>query len=251
MGSTGKLGTGTNVQNKLIAGHHIDCPWRPSDLTQRDGRVVRQGNENDEVQLYRYVTKGTFDSYLWQIQEQKLKYISQVMTGKSISRSCDDLDETVLSAAEVKAIATDNPLLAEKMSVDNDITRLQIMRSSWETERLDMQKKIDTILPDAINQNKNQQMNIQEMILLVQNYPLPKKDGKPVFEMEIDGAIYQGRKEVAEMMDEKVSQTDFKEVDQVEIGRYRGLKVTVHKDVQYEKRLFFPQIITLFTCAIL
>ncbi|EIA6936474.1 helicase SNF2, partial [Listeria monocytogenes] len=237
LGSTGKLGTGTNVQNKLIAGHHIDCPWRPSDLTQRDGRVVRQGNENDEVQLYRYVTKGTFDSYLWQIQEQKLKYISQVMTGKSISRSCDDLDETVLSAAEVKAIATDNPLLAEKMSVDNDITRLQIMRSSWETERLDMQKKIDTILPDAINQNKNQQMNIQEMILLVQNYPLPKKDGKPVFEMEIDGAIYQGRKEVAEMMDEKVSQTDFKEVDQVEIGRYRGLKVTVHKDVQYEKKI--------------
>lgn len=100
-----------------------------------------------------------------------------------------------------------------------------------------MQKKIDTILPDAINQNKNQQMNIQEMILLVQNYPLPKKDGKPVFEMEIDGAIYQGRKEVAEMMDEKVSQTDFKEVDQVEIGRYRGLKVTVHKDVQYEKKI--------------
>src|SRR5659263_172481 len=120
LGSTSKRGTGTNVQDKLIAVHHLDCPWRPSDIAQRDGRILRQGNDNPVVNIFRYVTKGTFDAYLWQIQEQKLKYISQVMTGKSISRSCEDMDETVLSAAEVKAIATSNPLLAEKMEVDNE-----------------------------------------------------------------------------------------------------------------------------------
>lgn len=136
LGSTSKVGTGTNVQDKLLAVHHIDCPWRPSDLTQRDGRIVRQGNENSEVQIYRYVTKNSFDSYLWQIQEQKLKYITQVMTGKSISRSCDDLDETVLSASEVKAVATGNPLLAEKMHLDIEVTKLRLMKSSWVDEQM-------------------------------------------------------------------------------------------------------------------
>lgn len=121
LGSTSKVGTGTNVQNKLIAAHHIDCPWRPSDIQQRDGRIIRQGNENKEIQIFRYVTKGTFDSFLWQIQEQKQTYISQVMSGKAISRSVDELSETVLDASEVKALATGNPLIAEKMKLDNEI----------------------------------------------------------------------------------------------------------------------------------
>ncbi|MEC3226118.1 SNF2-related protein [Bacillus thuringiensis] len=147
LGSTSKVGTGTNVQNKLLAVHHIDCPWRPSDLTQRDGRIVRQGNENSEVQIYRYVTKNSFDSYLWQIQEQKLKYITQVMTGKSISRSCDDLDETVLSASEVKAVATGNPLLAEKMNLDIEVTKLRLMKSSWIDEQMVLKNNLTSKYP--------------------------------------------------------------------------------------------------------
>ena len=118
LGSTNKLGTGVNVQDKVIAINHLDCPWRPSDITQRDGRGVRQGNENPEVMIKHFVTKGTFDAYLWQIQEQKLRYIKQILTGRSIARSCEDVDETVLSAAQFKAAATDNPMLAQKMELE-------------------------------------------------------------------------------------------------------------------------------------
>ncbi|MFG5501652.1 hypothetical protein ACFJYO_14765, partial [Enterococcus faecalis] len=115
LGSTSKLGTGTNVQQKLIACHHVDCPWRPSDVEQRDGRIIRQGNENKEVEIYRYVTKGSLDSFLWQIQEQKLTFINQVMTGKALDRSCEELSDTVLEAGDMKAIASGNPKIAEKM----------------------------------------------------------------------------------------------------------------------------------------
>src|SRR5699024_6789195 len=110
IGSTFKMGTGTNIQNKLVAIHHRDCPCRPEDIEQREGRILRQGNENDEVEVLRYVTQGTFDAYLWQIVEQKQSFITQVMTSKSIARSCEDIDETVLSYAEVKSLATGNPL---------------------------------------------------------------------------------------------------------------------------------------------
>jgi N12 class adenine-specific DNA methylase/adenine-specific DNA methylase/GNAT superfamily N-acetyltransferase len=150
LGSTSKLGTGTNVQDRLVAVHHLDCPWRPSDIEQRDGRILRQGNQNLIVRILRYVTKGTFDAYLWQIQEQKLKYISQVMTGKSISRSCEDMDETVLSAAEVKAIATSNPLLAEKMEVDNEVVRLKLLKGNWNDERLTLERNIKSHYPETI-----------------------------------------------------------------------------------------------------
>ena len=128
VGSTGKLGTGVNVQDKVIAINHLDCPWKPSDITQRNGRGVRQGNENPEVIVKQFVTKGTFDAYLWQIQEQKLRYITQIMTGRSLARSCEDVDETVLSAAQFKAAATDNPMLAQKMELENRVTELKILR---------------------------------------------------------------------------------------------------------------------------
>ena len=115
------LGTGTNIQDRLIAAHHVDCPWRPSDITQRNGRILRPGNQNNPVKIFYYITKGTFDAYLWQIQEQKLKFIKQIMTGKAVSRRCDDCDETVLTAAEVKAIATNDPLIGEKMKTNHEI----------------------------------------------------------------------------------------------------------------------------------
>src|SRR5665647_1547885 len=117
---------------------------------QRDGRILRQGNENLVVNIIRYVTKGTFDAYLWQIQEQKLKYISQVMTSKNISRSCEDMDETVLSAAEVKAIATSNPLLAEKMEVDNEVSRLKLLKGNWNNERLILKRNLESQYPNLI-----------------------------------------------------------------------------------------------------
>ncbi|MFV0402344.1 MAG: helicase-related protein, partial [Oscillospiraceae bacterium] len=144
LGSTSKLGMGTNVQDQLFAIHHIDCPWRPTDITQRNGRGKRYGNKNPVIRICQYVTRGTFDSYLWQIQEQKLRYTSQVMTGKAITRSCEDVDISVLNAAEVKAIATDNPLLLEKMTAENEVTRLTILRKAWQNERMTLKRKCDT-----------------------------------------------------------------------------------------------------------
>lgn len=127
IGSTDKCGTGVNVQTHLVAMHHVDCPWKPSSIEQREGRGIQQGNENDEVAIYRYVTKGTFDAYNWSLVENKQRFISQVMTSKAVSRSCEDIDEATLSYAEIKAVATGNPLIKEKMEVDNDVQRLKLL----------------------------------------------------------------------------------------------------------------------------
>ena len=194
LGSTGKLGTGTNVQNRLVAVHHLDCPWRPSDIEQRDGRILRQGNQNLMVKIFRYVTKGTFDAYLWQIQEQKLKYISQVMTGRSISRSCEDMDETVLSAAEVKAIATSNPLLAEKMEVDNEVARLKLIKGNWNNERLTLERNIKNHYPGSIAYYEKKIASIHKDIELWE-----KADGKD-FSIVIDGKTYDERVKAGEQL---------------------------------------------------
>lgn len=194
LGSTSKLGTGTNVQSKLVAVHHLDCPWRPSDIEQRDGRILRQGNQNSIVKVLRYVTKGTFDAYLWQIQEQKLKYIFQVMTGKSISRSCEDMDETVLSAAEVKAIATSNPLLAEKMEVDNEVARLKLLKGNWTNERLTLERNIKSRYPETIAYCEKKVINIRKDLGL-----LKKTEGKD-FSIVIDGKVYDERVKAGEQL---------------------------------------------------
>ncbi|GHV36494.1 hypothetical protein FACS1894187_11180 [Synergistales bacterium] len=150
MGSTQKMGAGTNVQNKLIALHHLDCPWRPSDLTQREGRIIRQGNDNPEVHIYRYVTEATFDAYLWQTVENKQKFISQIMTSKSPARSCEDVDESVLSYAEVKALCAGNPLIREKMDLDVDVTKLKIAKSSHQNNIYALQDKLRKEYPNQI-----------------------------------------------------------------------------------------------------
>ena len=134
MGSTFKMGAGTNVQDRLIAMHDLDCPWRPGDLEQRKGRIVRQGNMNPKVHIYRYVTEGTFDSYLWQTVENKQKFISQIMTSKSPVRSCEDLDGTALSYAEIKALCAGNPLIKEKMDLDIEVARLRLLKSDHESQ---------------------------------------------------------------------------------------------------------------------
>lgn len=142
MGSTKKMGAGTNVQTKLIALHHLDVPWRPSDIEQREGRILRQGNENPTVQIYRYATEGSFDAYSWQLIEQKQKFISQIMTSKSPARSCQDLDEIALSYAEIKALCAGNPLIKEKMELDNEVARLSTLRSSHMSQIFELQDKI-------------------------------------------------------------------------------------------------------------
>ena len=150
LGSTEKMGTGLNVQDKLVALHNLDAPWRPADLTQRNGRILRQENENDEVSIFNYITEQTFDAYLWQILEQKQRYISQIMTGRSALRSCEDVDEVVLQYAEFKALAVSDPKIKRKMEVDNEVYRLQTLKSAWKTEHTDLQNKITVYYPQEI-----------------------------------------------------------------------------------------------------
>ena len=150
IGSTDKCGTGVNVQTHLVAMHHCDCPWKPSSIEQREGRGLRQGNENDEVAVYRYVTKGTFDAYSWALVENKQRFISQVMTGKSVSRTCEDIDEATLSYAEIKAVATGNPMIKEKMEVDNDVQRLKMLKSTYDSQHYAMQDSFMVKFPKLI-----------------------------------------------------------------------------------------------------
>ena len=222
LGSTSKLGTGTNVQNKLICSHDLDCPWKPSDLTQRAGRILRQFNDNPVVSIRRYVTKGTFDSYLWQIQEQKLRYITQVMSGKSIARSCDDIDETVLTAAEVKAIATDNPMLAEKMEVDNEVARLKLLRGSWQNERAVLERNINKYYPASITRHRNNIGKISEDLELLRH-----TEGKD-FQITLDGKVFSERVPAGERLMLLSRRDDWKGKDTpLSVGEYRGLALSL------------------------
>ena len=154
IGSTDKCGTGVNVQTHLVAMHHVDCPWKPSSIEQREGRGIRQGNENEEVAIYRYVTKGTFDAYNWSLIENKQRFISQVMTSKAVSRSCEDIDEATLSYAEIKAVATGNPLIKEKMEIDNDVQRLKLLKASYDNQRYGLQDNFMIKYPKLIKTAK-------------------------------------------------------------------------------------------------
>jgi hypothetical protein len=149
-GSTFKMGSGTNVQDRLIAIHDADCPWRPADLAQRAGRIVRQGNKNAEVRIFRYATSGTFDSYLWQTVQKKQEFIAQIMSSKSPVRSCDDVDETALSYAEIKALCAGNPLIAEKMALDNDVAKLRMLQSEYRSQRYRLEDNLLKKYPEQI-----------------------------------------------------------------------------------------------------
>ena len=222
LGSTNKLGTGVNVQDKVIAINHLDCPWRPSDITQRDGRGVRQGNENPEVMIKQFVTKGTFDAYLWQIQEQKLRYIKQILTGRSIARSCEDVDETVLSAAQFKAAATDNPMLAQKMELENRVTELKILRGAWSNEQLSLERKVNTTYPNHIKQYQRQIEQISQDIAL-----LEQSKGKE-FSIMLDGKQYTERPAAGDafaLLYRTISENHAKDDFEFEIGSYRGFRL--------------------------
>ena len=151
LGSTQKMGAGTNVQDKLVALHDLDCPWRPSDLEQRSGRIIRQGNENKEVEIFRYVTEETFDAYLYQLVEGKQKFSSQIMTSKSPVRSAEDIDETALSYAEIKMLATENPYIKEKMDLDIQVQKLQLLKSNYLSEKYALEDKVIKFYPQEIN----------------------------------------------------------------------------------------------------
>ena len=165
IGSTDKCGTGVNVQTHLVALHHVDCPWKPSSIEQREGRGIRQGNENEEVAIYRYVTKGTFDAYNWSLVENKQRFISQVMTSKAISRTCEDIDEATLSYAEIKAVATGNPLIKEKMEIDNEVQRLKLLKSSYDNQRYTLQDNFMIRFPKLIKAAKENLYRIAVWVL--------------------------------------------------------------------------------------
>lgn len=192
MGSTPKLGAGTNIQDWLIALHHLDCPWKPSDLEQQEGRILRQGNRNKQVKIYRYVTENTFDSYMWQILENKQKLISQIMTSKSPVRACDDVDDTALSYAEIKALATGNPYIKEKMDLDIQVSKLKLLKANHTSQIYSLESDIARRYPREIAAAKGQIEALKTDIEAAK--PLLAQD-KDHFAMEISGKVYTERKE--------------------------------------------------------
>ena len=192
MGSTPKLGAGTNIQDRLIALHHLDCPWKPSDLEQQEGRILRQGNRNKQVEIYRYVTENTFDSYMWQILENKQKFISQIMTSKSPVRACDDVDDTALSYAEIKALATGNPYIKEKMDLDIQVSKLKLLKANHTSQIYSLESDIARRYPREITAAKGQIEALKTDMEAAK--PLLAQD-KDHFSMEISGKVYTERKE--------------------------------------------------------
>jgi len=215
MGSTQKMGAGTNAQKRLIALHHLDCPWRPSDLEQREGRIVRQGNDNPVVQIYQYVCKQSFDAYLWQIIESKQKSISQIMSGKNPSREMDDIDETVLNYAEVKAIATGNPLIKRKMELDIELQRLQILEAQHRQERYHLEDQILKVYPANLAVTNESIKGLESDIAL-------RNANGGEFQMTLGKKTYDERKTAGEMLLKIIASNQY--ADKV-IGTYRGFAI--------------------------
>ena len=221
LGSTQKMGAGTNVQNKLIALHDLDVPWRPADLEQRAGRIVRQGNENKNVEVYRYVTENTFDAYLWQTIENKQKFISQIMTSKTPVRVAEDVDESSLSYAEIKALATGNPLIKEKMDLDMEVNKLSLLEANHKSNLYRLEDQIQKFYPDRIRENeekiKNSEMDMKNAE--------PLKSGEDTFtSIKLNGKVITDKKEAGEellKMIHKIKPSG----ERFEIGEYRGFKI--------------------------
>ena len=227
LGSTQKMGAGTNVQDKLVAVHHLDVGWRPSDMTQRNGRIIRQGNRNKEVQVYQYVTEGTFDAYLYQTLENKQKFISQIMTSKSPVRSCDDVDEQALSYAEIKALASGNPLIKDKMNLDIEVSKLKMLKSTFLNQRYALEDKIIKYFPVEIAETKERLAAYNEDIKTVKENTRPNVDG--FTPMELKGTVYSDKKaagtELLSLCACKVN------ADRESIGSYKGLRL----DLEFDK----------------
>ena len=230
IGSTDKCGTGVNVQTHLVAMHHVDCPWKPSSIEQREGRGIRQGNENEEVAIYRYVTKGTFDAYNWSLVENKQRFISQVMTSKAVSRSCEDIDEATLSYAEIKAVATGNPLIKEKMEIDNDVQRLKLLKASYDNQRYGLQDNFMIKYPKLIKTATEKLANVREDVKARDKELIDN----PEFAITIGKATYTERVDGGTMMLEAISKC--KTGETTAIGKFHGFELLVEKnflDINY------------------
>ncbi len=225
MGSTQKMGAGTNVQTKLVALHDLDCPWRPSDLAQRLGRIVRQGNENPEVEIYRYVTEGTFDAYLYQLVENKQKFIAQIMTSKTPVRVADDVDETALSYSEIKALATGNPLIIEKCNLDMEVGKLQMLKANYLSQKYSLEDMVLRKYPSAIAELKERIAGYEQDIALVAAHPKPAEGFVGI---TISGMEYADKEAAGKaILDVCTKMTGS---DAVYLGQYRGFAITLSYD---------------------
>ena len=224
IGSTDKCGTGVNVQTHLVALHHVDCPWKPSSIEQREGRGIRQGNENDEIAVYRYVTKSTFDAYNWSLVENKQRFISQVTTSKAVSRTCEDIDEATLSYAEIKAVATGNPLIKEKMEIDNDVQRLKLLKASYDNQRYALQDNFIIRYPKLIKAANEKLACVREDIKLRDKELLEHPD----FAITVGKFTYTERADGGAVMLEAVSKC--KTGDTTALGSFHGFELLVEKN---------------------
>ena len=229
IGSTSKMGAGTNVQDKIIALHHLDTPWRPSDLTQREGRMIRQGNENKLVHVYTYVTEGTFDSYLYQLVEQKQKFISQIMTSKTPMRSMEDIDERALSYGEIKALATGNPKILEKTNLDVEVNKLKLIKQNFMSQKYDLQDKIIKFFPEEISRQNEKISAMEEDSIKLQNSTKVSSNDEKVFSpMIINGVEYTDKEKAAKELLTECQ--NIRDMESKYIGEYRGFKMELSYD---------------------
>lgn len=231
LGSTAKMGAGTNVQTRLAALHHLDCPWRPADIEQREGRILRQGNMNQTVKIYKYVTENTFDAYNWSILENKQKFIGQLMSGKNPSRSCEDVDEAALSYAEVKALASGDPRIIEMTDLDSQVTKLKLLKANHEGQRYMLEDRLIQFFPKAINGTKEQIQGLEGDLAVFQAHPQPDKEH---FSITVAGQTYTERKAAGQaIIDACTKMTDVSQ--RVELGEYRGFPMTLWADTATQK----------------
>ena len=236
LGSTQKMGAGTNVQDRLIALHDVDCPWRPSDLEQRSGRIIRQGNSNPDVDIYRYVTEQTFDAYLYQLVEGKQKFASQIMTSKSPVRSAEDIDETALSYAEIKMLATGNPYIKEKMDLDIQVQKLKLLKSNFLSERYALEDKIIKYYPQRITALENRIEGLKQDVETAKQHPKPTDDR--FVGMEVKGVFYSEKADAGKAIIEACKQMN--SPDPIPLGKYRGFETELlfnTAERNYEVRL--------------
>lgn len=234
IGSTQKLGAGTNVQDRLIALHHLDCQWRPRDLTQREGRIIRRGNNNPLVHVFRYATEGTFDSYLWQTVEKKQQFIGQIMTSKSPARTCEDVDEAALSYAEVKALCAGDPRIKERMELDVEVAKLQVMQASHRSQQYDLEDKIRLYFPQERQRLEWRIEGIQKDMDALAEHPLPAEG---YIGIELLGQFFKERKPAGVVLLDECKKV--KVYTTAPVGKYRGLEVLVKR----QNLLSEPQII--------
>ncbi len=228
IGSTAKMGTGTNCQKKMIALHEIDIPWRPDQITQREGRILRQGNDNAEISIFRYVTEGSFDAYSWQLIEAKHKFFAQIMTNKVVTRTADNIDQAALSYAEIKALATGNPLIKEKMEVDLEVNRLTILKQQYNSTRYKLQDNITLHLPRRIADGEERVENIQKDI------ELRNKSNSQEFSITIKGKTFEKRADAAEFFHTIVS-TLKPTTEPLSIGNYKDFEILAERTTLFNE----------------